>query len=70
MKVKCKWCEQIGGVWKCTHPEGKIASETCGWSDREDGVQIEHDYCPDYEPEYENLFETVLLGQYSNTVLK
>jgi len=53
MKVKCKWCELIGGTWRCAHPtNGMSASEFCSWSNRDDAPQVGYDYCADYESEY------------------
>ena len=59
MLVKCRWCKLINGIWRCTHPtNGMNASEFCSWSDRDDAIQVGHDYCMDYEPEgYEPEYE-------------
>ena len=54
MKVKCRWCKWIGGMWRCTHPyNGMKTSEFCSWREADDAVQTGRDYCEDYEPEFE-----------------
>ena len=58
MRVKCRWCRWINGVWRCTHPYNNMkTSEFCSWSNRDDAVQIGRDYCKDYEPEYDEIKE-------------
>lgn len=54
MGVKCRWCQQIDGMWRCTHPHNRmLASKFCTWNERDDAVQLGRDYCRDYEPEHE-----------------
>jgi len=58
MKIKCRWCEWINGMWKCTNPYNKMfASEFCSWNDEKNAIKDGKAYCPDYEPEYEDEYK-------------
>lgn len=43
----CRYCEWKGGMWKCTHPNGMMASEFC--NSEEISEETAMDNCIDYD---------------------